>query len=148
MTGLPIPPRAPSPNPPRPSTSSNRSLRRTEADFEAVLLNPTATIFLSASNGRDDDPVQASPPQKIDRDAPDPVEKRSFEDDLRRERTPAKRVGLIPPTPSTAGEGSRSLGAPGGSADSTPVRMVSSRKTGQSLGIDGGFCTRSTRLMA
>ncbi|OCF37757.1 hypothetical protein I316_00884 [Kwoniella heveanensis BCC8398] len=52
-------PRAPSPNlgvglgsaaagPSRPSTSSNRSLRRTEADFEAALLDPKSTVFISA----------------------------------------------------------------------------------------------------
>ncbi|WVN88786.1 uncharacterized protein L203_103999 [Cryptococcus depauperatus CBS 7841] len=43
----PIPSRSISPAP-RPSTSSSHSLKRSKADFEAVLRNPQETLFLSA----------------------------------------------------------------------------------------------------
>lgn len=136
VPGLRSPPpiRAPSPNLPRPSTSSNRSFRRTGADFEAALLDPTATMFLSGSPVLDQEGFQSSPPRKVDHDAPQPVEKRSFEEDLMVAAvTPAKKVGVIPPTPSTFASDKRSS-----RTDLVPVRMPSgSRKTGQSFGIDG-----------
>lgn len=97
------PPRAPSPggstknslarqaspisDVPRPSISSNRSMKRSEADFEAALLNPTKTIFLKGSPVLDEDEGFGSPRRlgviSGDVDAPVPVEKRSYEDDLR-----------------------------------------------------------------
>lgn len=96
----PQPPNASS-GQPRPSTSSNRSFTKTEADFEAALLNPGATKFLSGSpvlgddTGGFGDPLETPPrPRQStsgsrrirdggDRDAPVPVDKRSFEDDMR-----------------------------------------------------------------
>nr|XP_018265878.1 uncharacterized protein I303_02254 [Kwoniella dejecticola CBS 10117]OBR88036.1 hypothetical protein I303_02254 [Kwoniella dejecticola CBS 10117] len=149
----PISARAPSPNlPHRPSTSSNRSLRRSEADFEAALLDTKSTIFLSASPGtssiaEDEEPKSAGsglglgpapsilrkkskPKAESDPNAPLPIEKTSFEEDLNNLKiggqkglgilmeTPTKStqdkngnpdtntngsIGIIPPTPSTVG---------------------------------------------
>ncbi|WWD21934.1 hypothetical protein CI109_106422 [Kwoniella shandongensis] len=111
----------------RHSTSSNRSLRKTEADFEAALLHPESTIFISAgppgdtigeegdsdldavsaisvstittaptvgpgAGGVVKNSLQPSPEISMkplemlrggDEDAPLPIEKRSFEEDLR-----------------------------------------------------------------
>ena len=118
----------------RPSISSNRSQRR-EVDFEAALLNPTQTLFISSSPNLDDDtPVfsQAEP------DAPDPIEKRSFEQDFNGgEATPVKSVGLpavIPPTPSTPGSNSRRDSLQ--SSDSA-ARRLSKLKPLKALGMDG-----------
>lgn len=89
---------------PRPSTSSNRSR---EADFEAALLT-NRTVFLSTSNPT----IEEGQAQSVqhDSDAPEPVSKRSFEQDYDdAARTPVKAVGspaVIPPTPSTIGRGS------------------------------------------
>lgn len=84
--------------PPRPSTSSSHSLRRTPADFEAALRNPQATLYLSAGPppvGEDLESEAASTATghhyssgtsaaaMDDQDAPVPTDKRSFEDDLR-----------------------------------------------------------------
>lgn len=85
----------------RPSFSSNRSR---EADFEAALLHPSETIYLRSSPVIDEvEPTFAS----READAPDPIGKRSFEEDYDQTvRTPIKNVtapSVIPPTPSTAG---------------------------------------------
>lgn len=84
--------------PPRPSTSSSRSLRRTPADFEAALRNPQATLYLSAGPppvGEDLESEAASTATghryssgtsaaaMDEQDASMPADKRSFEDDLR-----------------------------------------------------------------
>jgi len=133
----PIAPPTPSPNPPRASISSNRSFRRTEADFEAALLNPAATIFLSAAPTLGEQLGPASPPRN-DHDAPQPVEKRSFEEDMVPAVTAVKNVGVIPPTPSTMRSDRRLSTTTKGSVKSTPNGMSGSRKMGQSFGIDGG----------
>ncbi|WRT65157.1 uncharacterized protein IL334_002100 [Kwoniella shivajii] len=96
--------RAPSPNLiHRPSTSSNRS-KRSEADFEAALLDPKSTIFLSAgpSNSYNEEDASTATSKltlgpsismkdkgkgqyfdhETDSDTPLPNEKRSFEEDL------------------------------------------------------------------
>ena len=107
------------------SSISGRS-KKSGADFEAALLNPTRTIFLSAGPDLEEDGI--SP--RIEGDSPIPVEKRSYEDDLKLAgRTTPDRVtkepgddrttpkveegvfGVIPPTPT-----------PGGSTFSTPRR--------------------------
>lgn len=84
--------------PPRPSTSSSHSLRRTPADFEAALRNPQETLYLSAGPppvGEDLESEAASTATghhyssgtsaaaMDDPDASVPADKRSFEDDLR-----------------------------------------------------------------
>ncbi|WWC87292.1 uncharacterized protein L201_002180 [Kwoniella dendrophila CBS 6074] len=98
--------RSTSPNlPHRPSTSSNRSLKRSEADFEAALLDHKSTIFLSASGSStlDEDTnnqfirnsnIGLGPSPSLrkrldntttingDPDQPLPIEKTSFEEDL------------------------------------------------------------------
>lgn len=139
------PPRAPSPNPPRPSISSNRSARRTGADFEAALLDPKAIIFLSDTPTLGEKIGSGSPPRKVDHDAPQPVEKRSFEEDMneltvtpvKQVGTPMNQVGVIPPTPATMALERK---VSGGGESFTPIKMlVASRKTGPSLGIDGVF---------
>ena len=72
---------SPNHDPPRPSISSGRS-KKSGADFEAALLNPEKTVFLSVGPDLEGEgQVEVSP--KIDTDAPVPVEKRSFEEDLR-----------------------------------------------------------------
>lgn len=62
-------------------------MKRSEADFEAALLNPTSTIFLKASPILEQESSIDSPRRVNlslgDVDAPIPVEKRSYEDDLR-----------------------------------------------------------------
>lgn len=113
---------------PRPSISSVRSgqsLRKSEADFEAALLNPNTT-FLSAGPGLAEEGSASGTGGIRDgssHDAPIPIEKRSYEDDLRAiSRRDEKehdeghesdgvaenvddmpeglgRVGVIPPTP-------------------------------------------------
>lgn len=113
---------------PRPSISSGRS-KKSEADFEAALLNPNQTIFLSAGpHVEHEEGVSPS----LDGDAPVPVEKRSYDDDLKSigrksqngaagegdtkergrrkdhwERTPELEgqevFGVIPPTPTAPG---------------------------------------------
>lgn len=91
------------------STSSNRSRA---ADFEAALLNAN-TIFLSSTSPTIDEGEPTFP--QHDADAPDPVEKRSFEQDFDQElRTPTKNVAspsIIPPTPSTPGNDGPSRGS-------------------------------------
>nr|XP_019008884.1 uncharacterized protein I206_06570 [Kwoniella pini CBS 10737]OCF47665.1 hypothetical protein I206_06570 [Kwoniella pini CBS 10737] len=131
----PLSARAPSPNlPNRPSTSSNRSFKRSEADFEAALLDPKSTIFLSASPNNspiiENDEVKSKNLKSspflgiaVDSNAPLPIEKHSFEEDLNNLKyddesgkkglgilmesplTPDKNgsIGIIPPTPSTIG---------------------------------------------
>ncbi|WVQ68851.1 uncharacterized protein L199_007060 [Kwoniella botswanensis] len=158
------PNRAPSPNlPHRPSTSSNRSLKRSEADFEAALLDPKSTLFLSAGSpiGEDDNDPNANTKLKKynDPNAPLPVEKTSFEDDLNNLKnrglgilmespsSPTKRnsnIGVIPPTPSTIGTERRhnrrasqmtndsGYQSSGYSDTTTPSR----RRASKSLGID------------
>ncbi|EAL21419.1 hypothetical protein CNBD1140 [Cryptococcus deneoformans B-3501A] len=97
--------------PPRPSTSSSRSLRRTPADFEAALRNPQETLYLSAGPppiGEDLESEAASTATghhhssgtstaaMDDPDAPLSVDKRSFEDDLRAlSRTREREEGRI-----------------------------------------------------
>lgn len=86
----------------RVSSSSNRSR---EADFEAALLN-AKTIFLSSTSLTIDEGEPTYPSR--DEDAPDPIEKRSFEQDYDQKlRTPTKNnfasPSIIPPTPSTPG---------------------------------------------
>ena len=121
----------------RPSISSNRSQQRREVDFEAALLNPTQTLFISSSPNLDDDtPIfaQSTP------GAPDPIEKRSFEQDFNGiGATPVKSVGLpavIPPTPSTPGSNSRRDSMQ--SSDSAAKRL-SKLKPLKALGMDGEF---------
>ena len=118
----------------RPSISSNRSQRK-EVDFEAALLNPSKTLFISSSPNLDDDqPVFPS----ADTDAPDPIEKRSFEQDYNGGgATPVKGVGspaIIPPTPSTPGHDSRRDSM--ASSDSAAKRL-SKLKPLKALGMDG-----------
>lgn len=88
---------------PRVSTSSNRSR---EADFEAALLN-AKTVFLSSTSPRIEEGENTFSLRDEDEDAPEPVEKRSFEQDYDQElRTPTKNFAspsVIPPTPSTPG---------------------------------------------
>lgn len=139
----PVPPRAPSPNLARPSTSSNRSVRRTGADFEAALLKPTDTIFLSGSPSLGQELSTATPIRVVDHDAPQPIEKRSFEEDLTRLTvTPVKKFGVIPPTPSPIlSERRTSAVTTGSELSATPSRVSIAgpkKVIGQSLGIDGG----------
>ncbi|WVF70182.1 hypothetical protein IAT40_004970 [Kwoniella sp. CBS 6097] len=182
-------PRAPSPNlgvgPSRPSTSSNRSLRRTEADFEAALLDPKSTVFISAgpSTSFDREEVDSDRMEKLgppatlsssssfgltdqgyqprrrttevemDPDAPLPVDKRSFEEDLLElGRNKDGRAGLgigigsplrgpqipgvIPPTPSTQGHARRGSTMTTGSVTSGTSDTPSRRRASKSLGID------------
>jgi hypothetical protein len=118
----------------RPSISSNRSQRR-EVDFEAALLNPTQTLFISSSPNLDDDSPIFTHPEP---DAPDPINKRSFEQDFNGGgATPVKIVGLpavIPPTPSTPGSNSRRDSMQ--SSDSAAKRL-SKLKPLKALGMDG-----------
>ena len=68
----------------RPSSSSSRqSMKRNQMDFEAALLNPNSTIFLSGSPNIGEDEPGSSPPRDVDQEAPQTVEKRSYEDDLK-----------------------------------------------------------------
>ncbi|WVQ97714.1 hypothetical protein IAU59_004828 [Kwoniella sp. CBS 9459] len=181
-------PRAPSPNlgvgPSRPSTSSNRSIRRTEADFEAALLDPKSTVFISAgpSTGlggygqeADSDRIEKlGPPANLsfsskgaqgyrhtsevemDPEAPLPIDKRSFEEDLfalgrNREdgraglgigmglSSPVRGMqipGVIPPTPSTQGHARRGSQMTTGSVTSGTSDTPSRRRASKSLGID------------
>jgi hypothetical protein len=129
----------------RPSISSNRSQRR-EVDFEAALLNPTQTLFISSSPNLDDDtPIfaQSTP------GAPDPIEKRSFEQDFNGiGATPVKSVGLpavIPPTPSTPGSNSRRDSMQ--SSDSAAKRL-SKLKPLKALGMDGELQRVLQKLMS
>ena len=129
----------------RPSISSNRSQRR-EVDFEAALLNPSQTLFISSSpNLEDDTPIfaQSTP------GAPDPIEKRSFEQDFNGiGATPVKSVGLpavIPPTPSTPGSNSRRDSMQ--SSDSAAKRL-SKLKPLKALGMDGEFGITLQELMS
>ncbi|KAK8846626.1 hypothetical protein IAR55_005713 [Kwoniella newhampshirensis] len=204
---------------PRLSTSSNRSVgggsRKTEADFEAALLHPESTIFLSATAGIlpsetigeevesniSSDAASAlsvatatttqggivkehklgpSPVigmKKLDprgdahgdgdgeEDAPIPIEKRSFEEDLKeisRTKRNDGRIGLgiasgstaaggsplkgmpvpgvIPPTPSTSGHTRRGSQMTTGSVTSSGTGAwdspTGSRRASKSLGID------------
>ena len=148
--------RAPSPNSisdPRPSTSSNRSFRRTEQDFEQALLNPGQTLFLSASPGLEEGAPATPPRAGVDREAPAPIEKRSYEDDLKAQsfKTPTKaRPGemrspaVIPPTPpSQYGEKRmsqgtmRSEGSNGSTMSTGRGSVGSANRHTTSLGIDG-----------
>ena len=143
---------------PRLSVSSSRSMKRSPADFEAALLDPQSTLFLKASPTLNQETMRSvMPDMNGDPDAPIPVEKRSYEDDLRDfGKTPEKTldmisegsVGVIPPTPSprkgiTKAIDRRISHATIASQDSeasttSPSRMsVSSSKRGLSLGIDG-----------
>jgi hypothetical protein len=129
----------------RPSISSNRSQRR-EVDFENALLNPTQTLFISSSPNLDDDtPIfaQTTP------GAPDPIEKRSFEQDFNGiGATPVKSVGLpavIPPTPSTPGSNSRRDSMQ--SSDSAAKRL-SKLKPLKALGMDGELQRVLQKLMS
>lgn len=123
----------------RPSISSNRSQRK-EVDFEAALLNPSQTLFISSSPNLDDDqPVFPS----READAPDPAQKRSFEEDYNHpDLTPVRGAdspAVIPPTPSTPGaSGSRrdSLASTSVSTDS-PARRLSRLKPLKAVGMDG-----------
>ncbi|WVQ83934.1 hypothetical protein IAT38_006078 [Cryptococcus sp. DSM 104549] len=196
-------PRSTSPNPPpRASISSNRSALKSEADFEAALLNPQQTLYLSAGptaigeepdsesiaastpglepplgilppgeaqGGREKanastSPVPAQTPGEgrtveMDPEAPLPVDKRSFDEDMRRAGKPDMRVGLgvgpvgprspvkpmqspgvIPPTPTTAygharrgSEMTTASTTSTGTAD-TPTRAA--RRVSKSLGIE------------
>jgi hypothetical protein len=154
------PTRGPSPVP-RVSTSSARS-RKTAEDFEAALLHPTQTIFLSGSVTHDT-PISSVPD---DHDAPIPIGKRSFEEDyeynLRAGATPTKGGGMevTPPTPTTVASTSTvpantsnsvysgsSVRRPSqatqsslGSAGSTPTRVLAK---GKAMGIDGQPCLSS-----
>nr|XP_019047599.1 hypothetical protein I302_04215 [Kwoniella bestiolae CBS 10118]OCF26529.1 hypothetical protein I302_04215 [Kwoniella bestiolae CBS 10118] len=158
-------PRAPSPNlPHRPSTSSNRSLKRSEADFEAALLDPKSTLFLSAGSPIAEDDDRPLNTIKTDPNAPLPIEKTSFEDDLnnlkyQKEGTarglgilmespssPTKRtnnIGVIPPTPSTIGNTSRHhrrssqmTNDSGYQSSGYSESTPSRRRASKSLGID------------
>ena len=129
----------------RPSISSNRSQRR-EVDFEAALLNPTQTLFISSSPNLDDDtPIfaQSTP------GAPDPIEKRSFEQDFNGVgATPVKSVGLpavIPPTPSTPGSNSHRDSMQ--SSDSA-AKSLSKLKPLKALGMDGELQRVLQKLMS
>ena len=76
---------------PRPiSSSSRQSVRSREDDFEAALLNPQSTIYLSGSSNVEESPEdELEPPSsplkrgEEDADAPQPVEKRSYEEDFK-----------------------------------------------------------------
>ncbi|ORY21480.1 hypothetical protein BCR39DRAFT_562651, partial [Naematelia encephala] len=132
-------PRASSPQP-RASTSSSRSALRTGADFEAALLDPGSTIFLSGSPRLGEPEIRLVEIPVHTPDAPLPVEKRSFESDLRglAISTPVKGLaspGVIPPTPSpSSGQKKLSSHATMDSIESTTsIRRV---KLGPALGID------------
>ncbi|WVQ76687.1 hypothetical protein IAR50_006361 [Cryptococcus sp. DSM 104548] len=122
----PIPPMSRSnPSSPNPnhrlSTSSNRSLRKSEADFEAALRDTGATLFLSAGPaaiGEEPETESASGASEatpgIDAvsmmDSPiyrsEPEQERSYEDDFKElgRKTQDERVGL--------GVGSLGIGSP------------------------------------
>jgi len=90
--------RPPSTDIPRLSITSNRSNRRSGIDFESAL-NANDTIYISTSTPIGEEP--ATP--HMDNDAPEPIEKRSFEDDMKR-MTPVKMSTpvVVPPTPSSS----------------------------------------------
>lgn len=120
----------PSLSEPRPSISSTRSR---EADFEAALLNPAQTKYISSSPIIDE--AEPTFPSR-DADAPDPIGKRSFDEDLEQNlRTPVKNVAspsVIPPTPSTAGT-ERSRTSTSTSGDSGSGRRASRIKPMQAI---------------
>lgn len=166
--------------PPRPSTSSSRSLRRTHADFEAALRNPQETLYLSAGPppiGEDLESEAASTATGHhhssststaaidDPDTPLPVEKRSFEDDLRaldraREREegriglgvghvregsvvkkpPIPVPGVIPPTPKGHARKASCVTTTSTTSTGTGDTPTRARRQVKSVGLDGGFC--------
>lgn len=166
---------------PRVSTSSNRS-RPTADDFEAALRDPGKTLFLSSTPqavvsalpgmGASPDTTPHAgfeatmqPVPEYNADRPEPVPKRSFEEDLRDLGGPARRPsvpglqstpqksgaapgfpGVIPPTPSTADTFIRRESvATTGSTGSSPATNRTQRYRGQAVGIEGAF-RRSGKL--
>jgi hypothetical protein len=131
----------------RPSVSSNRSQRR-EDDFEAALLNPQ-TLFISSSPNLDvDQPVFPS----READAPDPAQKRSFEDDYNNPGvTPVKGAttpAVIPPTPTTPGTSNARRDSYASTTVSTDsaARRLSRLKPLKAVGMDGRSIVHRTAL--
>jgi hypothetical protein len=156
-------PRGPSPNPsssslPRPSFSSNRSSRCTPADFEAALLDPHSTVFLSGSPNLGEEDPDDSLTSRVDHDAPHPIEKKSYEEELNGlisggVHTPVKGgsgvgLGVIPPTPSTKSPVPSLLRRESQAttmsteSEGSITRKISNgtRTMGPSLGLDGMSC--------
>ncbi|WVR04320.1 hypothetical protein IAU60_001320 [Kwoniella sp. DSM 27419] len=147
--------RAPSPVPPRPSISSNRSSRKTEADFEAALLDTRSTIYLSggspnldaqgtglptlgppamlnpANGGRD---TLLSEGKRGDQERVDHVDRHRENGSETSIDSPARGLqmpGIIPPTPSTSGYTRRdSMLTMDSGASETPPRRIPSKSVG------------------
>jgi hypothetical protein len=108
------------------STSSARS-RRTAEDFEAALLKPHETLFLSASSSPQDSDASPSNPHPgvlhdvihLDDEAPVVVDKRSFDEDYKLD--PIDPISISSPSAhvSSSASGSAGAGGAGGAAGAT-----------------------------
>lgn len=110
---------------PRASSSSSRS-RLTEADFEAALAKAD-TIFLKAGP----DLAANGTVLTRDEDAPDPIEKRSFEQDYRSTPLPS----VIPPTPTGSHKRHDSKATVASSESASKIRF-----NVKAMGLDGEYC--------
>jgi hypothetical protein len=112
---------------PRASSSSSRS-RLTEADFEAALAKAD-TLYLSGGPNLEADGTVTT----REEDAPDPIEKRSFEQDYRSPKLPSP--GVIPPTPSPSHTRRDSRATIASTDSATKLRF----KQLKAIGLDGGY---------